>query len=140
MLNHEITGRCLCNRVSYAITGHLGIFQYCHCSRCRKFTGSAFAANLLVSPADFRWIRGEEYVGRYEVEEAQHFATSFCKFCGSSLPWLGKSGKAVVVPAGTLDDDPLIRPMHNIFWGSRAPWYIEPSALPHYDELPPRKR
>jgi len=94
----------------------------------------------LVLPADFRWTRGEEYVGRYEVEEAQHFATSFCQHCGSSLPWLGKSGKAVVVPAGTLDDDPLIRPMHNIFWGSRAPWYIEPSALPHYDELPPRKR
>ena len=61
-----VSGRCLCKKVSYAIEGHLGIFQYCHCSRCRKFTGSAFAANLLVSPADFRWTGGEEFVGRYE--------------------------------------------------------------------------
>jgi hypothetical protein len=88
MSNPEITGRCLCERVAYAIKGHLGIFQYCHCSRCRKFTGSAFAANLLVAPADFRWIAGEEFVGRYELEEAKHFATSFCTHCGSSLPWL----------------------------------------------------
>jgi hypothetical protein len=65
---------------------------------------------LLVDPADFHWLNGEEWVGRYEVEDAKHFATSFCKQCGSSLPWLGKSGKAVVIPAGSLDDDPQIRP------------------------------
>ena len=140
MSSYSVTGRCLCKKVSYAITGHLGIFQYCHCSRCRKFTGSAFAANLLVSPADFRWVNGEEWVGRYEVEDAKHFATSFCKNCGSSLPWLGKSGKAVVVPAGSLDDDPHIRPSQNIFCGSRAVWYQAPSALPEYDELPPKRQ
>ncbi len=138
MSSYSVTGRCLCRKVSYAITGHLDIFQYCHCSRCRKFTGSAFAANLLVSPADFHWLNGEEWVGRYEVEDAKHFATSFCKQCGSSLPWLGKSGKVVVIPAGSLDDDPHIRPSRNIFCGSRVVWYREPIALPEYDELPPK--
>jgi hypothetical protein len=140
MSNPEITGRCVCNRVAYAIKGNLGIFQYCHCSRCRKFTGSAFAANLLVTPADFRWIDGEEFVGRYELAEAKHFATSFCTHCGSSLPWLGQSGQAVVVPAGTLDAHPGLGPFQNIFWNSRADWYVEPSALPEYEELPPKPR
>ncbi|HRY18618.1 MAG TPA: GFA family protein, partial [Candidatus Competibacteraceae bacterium] len=69
---------------------------------------------------------------------AKHFATSFCTNCGSSLPWLGKSGKAVVVPAGSLEDHPGIGPFQNIFWDSRAVWYTEPSALPEYDELPPK--
>lgn len=138
MPQYEVSGRCLCKKVSYVIKGNLGIFQYCHCSRCRKFTGSAFAANLLVSPDDFQWISGEEWVGRYELEDAKHFATSFCKNCGSSLPWLGKSGRAVVVPAGSLDGDPEIRPFQNIFCGSRAVWYQEPSALPEHDELPPK--
>jgi len=140
MSEYPVTGSCLCKKVTYAIRGNLGIFQYCHCSRCRKFTGSAFSSNLLVSPDDFRWLNGEEFVGRYEVEGAKHFATSFCKNCGSSLPWLAKSGKAVVVPAGTLDGDPEIRPFHNIFCGSRAIWYKVPSSLPEYDELPPKKR
>jgi len=101
MSQYSVIGRCLCKKVSYTIKGHLGIFQYCHCSRCRKFTGSAFAANLLVAPDDFRWLSGEEFVGRYELGDAEHFATSFCTRCGSSLPWLVKSGKVVVVPVST---------------------------------------
>lgn len=135
-----VTGKCLCGKVSYEITGNLGIFQYCHCSRCRKFTGSAHAANIIVTPDQFKWLSGEEYVGRYELEDAKHFASCFCKKCGSSLPWLTKSEKAVVVPAGTLDTDPGIRPSQNIFWGSRACWYEEASSLLKFDELPEKKR
>ena len=137
---HHVTGSCLCKSVTYAIRGNLGIFQYCHCSRCRKFTGSAFAANLLVAPEDFRWLTGEASVARFELEGARHFATSFCTNCGSSLPWLAQSAKTVVVPAGTLDEDPEIRPFQNIFCASRAVWYTAPSSLPEYDELPPKKR
>lgn len=130
---------CLCGKVSYELTGNLGIFQYCHCSRCRKFTGSAHSANLLVLPDQFRWLSGEEYVGRYEPEEARHFATSFCTNCGSSMPWLAQSGKAVAVPAGTLDGDPGIKPFQNIFWDSRAEWYADSNELPRYAELPDKK-
>jgi len=139
MSEYRITGSCLCNKVSYEITGNLGIFQYCNCSRCRKFTGSAFSANLLVSPEDFHWLEGEEHVGRFELKQAKHFATTFCTHCGSSLPWLSQTGKAVIVPAGTLDGDPVIRPSQNIFCASRAIWYTEPSSLTEYDELPPRR-
>ena len=132
-------GSCLCNEVQYEITGSLGVFQYCHCSRCRKFTGSAYAANIIVAPNQFRWLVGEEFLGRFEVPDARHFATSFCKNCGSSLPWLAKSGKSVVIPAGTLDGDPEIRPFQNIFYGSRADWYKEASELIKYDELPTKQ-
>jgi hypothetical protein len=135
----QATGSCLCQGVAYEISGNLGIFQNCHCSRCRKFTGSAFAANLLVSPADFRWLRGEDLVRKFALPEAKHFATAFCTRCGSSLPWLAQTGRAVVVPAGTLDEDPGITPSQNIFCASRAIWYTEPDSLPKHDELPRRK-
>ena len=140
MSEYGVTGSCLCKQVTYAIRGNLGIFQYCHCSRCRKFTGSAHSTNLMVSPDDFRWMSGKELVGRYELEGAKHFATSFCKNCGSSLPWMEQTGKAVIVPAGTLDGDPEIKPSQNIFCGSRAIWYKESSALPEHDGLPSKKR
>jgi hypothetical protein len=52
---------------------------------------------------------------------------------------MSQSGISVVIPAGTLDEDPGIRPTQNIFWKSCAPWREEVSSLPHYDELPPRK-
>lgn len=140
MSEYPVTGSCLCKNVAYEISGNLGIFQYCNCSRCRKFTGSAFASNLLVSPSEFRWLKGENFVARFELAEAKHFATAFCRKCGSSLPWLTQTGTAVVIPAGTLDGDPQIRPFQNIFCASRAVWYTEPGSLPEYDELPPKKR
>jgi hypothetical protein len=139
MSSKPLTGSCLCNRVVYEIDGNLGIFQYCHCSRCRKFSGSAFAANLFVAPESFRWISGEAHVARFELAEAEHFATAFCSHCGSSLPWLTKTGRVVVVPAGTLDGDPQIHPARNIFCASRASWYADPGSLPEFDALPPRK-
>jgi len=58
MQNKVTSGSCLCGKVSYEFSGNLGIFQYCHCSRCRKFTGSAFASNILVALDDFKWITG----------------------------------------------------------------------------------
>lgn len=133
---NSVHGSCLCGEVQYRITGNLGIFQYCHCSRCRKLTGSAHSANLLVSPDQFAWLSGEDSVGRYELEDAKHYATSFCKKCGSTLPWLTKSGKAVVVGAGTLDDHPGVEPSAVTYYASRAEWYVGAESLPKFDELP----
>ncbi len=129
-------GSCLCGEVQYEITGNLGIFQYCHCSRCRKFTGSVHAANLLVSPSHFRWLTGEEHVGSYAPSDTKHFATAFCKNCGSSLPWHAKTGKSVVIPAGTLDEHPDIELSQNIFYDSKASWYKAASDLPKHKKLP----
>ena len=96
-----IHGSCLCGDVTYEVSGNIGIFQYCHCSRCRKFTGSAHSAHILIDPKNFEWLSGEDLVGRYEHPQAKHYATSFCKNCGSSLPWLAQSGKSIMITAGT---------------------------------------
>ena len=138
MQENKIVGKCLCGTVSYEITGNLGIFQYCHCSRCRKFTGSAHAANILVAPGQFCWLSGEPNVGRFEPAETKHFATSFCKTCGSSLPWLTKSGVSVVVPAGTLEGHPGIEPSQNIFYASRAEWHKDAAELLKHNAAPSR--
>ncbi|VAW97663.1 hypothetical protein MNBD_GAMMA23-582 [hydrothermal vent metagenome] len=132
----KVTGSCLCGEVRYQYSGPVKVFQYCHCTRCQKFTGSAHAANIIIDPEHFQWLKGNESVGRFELVGAKHFATSFCKNCGSSLPWKTQSGKAVVIPAGTLDEDPRVSPMHNIYFANKAPWYKETCELVKYDELP----
>ena len=138
-MSKPIKGSCLCQAVSYQFHGPEYVFQYCHCSRCRKFTGSAHASNIIIDPKQFEWLSGEDQVGRFEHPEAKHFATCFCKKCGSSLPWQSQSGTAVIIPAGTLDEDPGIKPTQNIFWKDRAAWREAVEALPQYDEIQPRK-
>ena len=132
-------GSCLCGAVTYAITPPFTMFQYCHCSRCRKVTGSAHAANLFVAPEQFQWLQGEERVGRFEHPEAKYYATGFCTICGSNLPWAPKGGKIMVVPAGSLDEDPGIKPSQNLFWASRASWHVASNELPSHAEMPPRR-
>jgi len=138
MEHSSVKGSCLCGEVQYEFVDGVRTFQYCHCSRCRKFTGAAHAANIILDPASFRWLKGEGQVGHYEVPDATYHATAFCKKCGSSLPWTNKTGSAVIVPAGTLDDDPVVRPRQNIFYTDRASWYEHASSLPQYDQLPKR--
>jgi hypothetical protein len=91
---------------------------------------------MFVAPGDFSWLSGEDCVGRYDPVDTKYFATAFCKNCGSSLPWLSKGGQAVIIPAGTLDGDPGIKPMGNIFCGSRPDWYTHVSSLPEHEEMP----
>lgn len=138
-MDTPLKGSCLCGQVTYRCDADMGIFQYCHCSRCRKFTGSAYAANLFVRAEDFHWLGGEALVKQYAPEHTKYFTTRFCRGCGSSLPWLSKNGKVVIVPAGTLDNLPATRPSQNIFYASRAGWEVCAGDLPRYDQLPPRR-
>ena len=50
------------------------------------------------------------------------------------------TGKVVIVPAGTLDEAPDIKPIQNIYWDSRADWHVETSELVKFAELPDRPK
>lgn len=127
-------GSCLCGKVTYQICSPFLFFQYCHCSRCRKSSGAAHAANILVKASQFKWTGGAECIQRFELPSASLFCNGFCSTCGSKMPWQTKSGKYFLVPAGTLDDDPGINPERNVFWKSHAPWYVNVVDLPKFDE------
>jgi hypothetical protein len=105
-------------------------FVKCHCSRCRTATGSAFAANAYVFPPAFRWTCGQEHVVRFDLPEARSFSTSFCRLCGSPLPHSTRSGREVIIPAGSLFDDPGARPTIESCWSSRARWLSDAVNLP----------
>jgi len=49
-----------------------------------------------------------------------------------------EDGNHVNIPAGTLDDDPGVRPIVNIFCGSKAPWFEIEDSLPQFIEFPPK--
>jgi hypothetical protein len=125
-----VRGSCLCGTIGYEADPPFDWFGYCHCSRCRKATGSALAANAFVKPDAFRWTRGEAQMIRYDLPEARSFATSFCGKCGSPLPHKTRNGSAVMIPAGSLDDDPGAGPTTNVHWSSRATWSRHTSDLP----------
>jgi len=135
-MSEATEGSCNCGAVRYRVFGPFGRFQYCHCSRCRKETGSAHAAKLFVSADRFEWLAGEERVQRYDHPEAKYWSRGFCSTCGSPMPHETRGGGTMIIPGGSLDTDPGARPERSIYFGSRAPWYTPPGELEAFDELP----
>ena len=44
-----LSGKCLCNKVSYSCNAEPTSIFNCHCKDCRKATGSVFRMNLFFS-------------------------------------------------------------------------------------------
>jgi hypothetical protein len=131
-----LRGSCLCGGVTYEVRAPFIRFAHCHCARCAKATGSGHATNLYVVPDRFRWTAGAELTIRYDLPTALSFATTFCRRCGSPLPHHTRSGREIVVPAGSLDDVPSLQPRGRIYWDSRAPWSCDGDDLPRSPEYP----
>lgn len=129
-----IKGSCLCGSVRYEIAGPVARAGHCHCSMCRKTHGAAFVTWAIVSPDQFRWTSGEEFVQGYASSPGRE--RCFCRKCGSSLA-ATHSGQVTEVALGTADGDPGVRPMEHIFVGSKAPWHDITDALPQFEEWPP---
>ena len=132
-----LRGSCLCGAVKFEASGEPTRFFHCHCSRCRKATGTGHASNLFLQPGVLRWLNGEEQVRTFKVPEAKRFANNFCATCGSRLPREAKDGDSVIIPAGSLDDEAPIKPQARIFSGSRASWSCTGDEVAVYPDSPP---
>ncbi len=132
-----VTGSCLCGGVAFEIDGKLSPMQYCHATRCRKATGSAFASELAALASAFRWTRGEDLITTYEaplLREQPPYRHSFCRVCGSSLPVALEGTDFVVLHAGVLDGEPETHPFRHIFVAQQASWHTITDDMPQFEE------
>jgi hypothetical protein len=134
--NKTIGGSCLCGTVTFEVKAPTSKFVPCHCSRCRKATGTAYATNIYVEPSQLIWRSGQDVIERFDLPTARSFAKWFCRTCGCPVPRVSRSGKTVVIPSGSLDQAPRDYPKAHIFWESRASWVRVEDDLPRYAEYP----
>ena len=133
----KLTGSCLCGAVRFEAMGPPSLFHYCSCESCRKATGSAHASNLFVSKESFQWTEGAELVRTFvDTKGNPGFTSAFCTTCGSFLPHLGRWGSDMVIPAGVLDVEPHVQPIQHIYCNERPQWYVSPTEVREYPELP----
>ncbi|KLN67189.1 GFA family protein [Vibrio sp. VPAP30] len=123
-MSREIKGSCCCGKVTFQLKDEFKMFFFCHCLQCRKLTGSAHASNLFTSPDNIKWLSGEESVKRYD-HPTRSFSKTFCTHCGSALPFLTQSSKFLIVPAGSLDQEPEKKLDAQIFCNEQADWHRE---------------
>ena len=132
-----VHGSCLCGAVRFEFDRASGPFELCHCNRCRKVSGSALMAGIVVSRDDFRWTGSLESIHHYDapiLEEPPAYRVYFCANCGSPVPDPQSNSESVEIPAGLLDSDPGMRPDKHIFVELKAPWHTITDHLPQLDK------
>lgn len=128
------TGQCLCGACNFTIKGEPSAMYLCHCSRCRKESGTTHGATVFFRAAELSWEKGEENISSFALKNTRK-KRNFCKLCGSPLPRQEEQNQ-VVLPAGSLDEPSLLEPTAHIFYASRASWEDKLSELAHFAELP----
>jgi hypothetical protein len=128
-----ITGSCHSGAVKYEINGKLLMFAHCHCPDCRKYTGSAFSSVLATEAEEFKITSGEDKLIEYRSSPGK--LRFFCENCGCHIYLCTEHRPGMIfVRAGSLDDDPEMKPQAH-FWSSvKAPWYEITDDLRQYPE------
>ena len=116
-----LAGECLCGTVKFSVADRFKAFYQCHCKQCQQLTGSAFASNIFTDPENIEWLSGQDNITTYE-HPSREFSKSFCKTCGSAVPFINKTKTSLIVPAGSLNELPDIQPQANIFTSEEACW------------------
>jgi len=132
-MTRQLIGSCLCGEVRYTVADEFTYALICHCSQCRRATGSAFKPFGGIERAKLKVIRGNIRIYGDVMTHDAH-----CKNCGSLLYSIVQQGTMAHVTYGTLVDAPSLAPQAHIFAASKAPWYEIRDLLPQYPEFPPK--
>jgi len=126
----------MCGTVAFEVSAPLVGAVYCHCKRCQRRTGSAFAVTGLTQPGSFAVTEGGEAVGTYRPGDGG-WNKSYCTDCGSQLFTTNpENSEIVAVRLGALDQaDPGVRPRAHQFVDYAAEWEpIPDDGLPRFPE------
>lgn len=125
-----LRGQCLCGDVQYTVADAFLYALNCHCSLCRRATGSAFKAFAGIERHQLQIVQGADRLLIFggTIDHDAH-----CGRCGSLLYSQVRDGQYLHVTLGTLVDSPTIRPSAHIFVGSKAPWFTITDDLPQHE-------
>jgi hypothetical protein len=130
-------GSCLCRNVQYEVAGEIGEFGYCHCTSCRKASGSAHAANGPVERAQFRLVSGGDTLREFESSPGK--VRAFCSRCGSPIyAYLTASRETLRIRLGTLDTPLAKLPKAHTWVSDKASWEPIDDELPQFLEWAPK--
>ncbi len=133
------TGRCNCGAVRVEAKEPFCGAAYCHCTVCRRRTGTAYSASVLVPADRVRIAGGDGALATWA--SATGSGKACCARCGSAVASVrppGHPSPAAAPRMGLFDADPGIRPSFRQVTAYAAPWEpIPDDGLPRYPEAAP---
>jgi hypothetical protein len=129
----EIHGSCLCGTVRFQLNGELYAIRYCHCSNCRKFSGTSPATWAMAEARALQSI-GAENVNRFD---SGHGVRCFCISCGSPVWFESKDYPSIIgIPLGVIDSGTHPHPEMHLWVSSKPEWCSINDDLPQFANGP----
>lgn len=131
-------GSCLCGQVQFTITGKISDIIHCHCSLCRKSSGTAFATNGFVQKSDLKFQQGEDLLKYYELRPGKK--RHFCQTCASPIFSSNDQDLTRIrIRLGIIDSDVSEKPVSHNFITSKANWDDLDADIPRYQRHEPSR-
>ena len=122
-------GKCLCEKVSFTATGPMRGVVYCHCTQCRRQTGTYFSATNV--PNEALEVTGAENLKWFKSsDEAER---GFCSNCGSAMFWKIEGRGYTSVTAGLFESPTDLQGAMHIFVADKGDYYEINDGLPQYE-------
>ncbi|KAJ9619944.1 hypothetical protein H2203_008219 [Taxawa tesnikishii (nom. ined.)] len=122
------SGSCLCGAVKIEYTQEPIAKALCHCTDCRKITGSTYSTNAVVPQDGFKVTSGKPKVFSKTADSGNKIHSYFCGDCGTTLYRDGDSfNGAKIVKAGVLDDYAALnnaKPAVELYAPERVDWVV----------------
>lgn len=129
----------MCGEVEIKINGEISDIIHCHCSLCRKNSGTAFATNGFINATDLELVAGKNSLKIFSFKPGRH--RHFCSNCGSPVYSSNEQDPTRYrIRLGILDSDIVERPISHNFVSSKASWEDIDAQLPRYDTFEPNRK
>ena len=131
------TGGCQCGAVRYESDGEMTGLYICHCSECRRQSGSAFGISVIVPRDGLRVTRGAPDFWTRATDSGGRLKCAFCPACGARLWHASESKtKTVSIKGGTLDDPPDLASAVHIWTSRKLPGVTLPDNVQQFRQEP----
>ena len=127
------TGSCLCESVSFEVSGSISKVYFCHCKQCRSW-GGHFAAAAGIKKSQLSFSKSESLKWFSSSEVAQR---GFCEDCGSSLFWKEEGSSRIFIWVGTISDLADLEPAAHMYTKDAGNYYSIPNDCEHFEHEAP---
>ncbi|WOH36389.1 GFA family protein [Thalassotalea fonticola] len=133
-MEKSMVGQCLCRYIAFKVLGCLPNLYQCHCSLCRKLSGSTSDTATFLNIEQFQWVKGTDAISSFILESG--YRSDFCKRCGSTVPHLMQNEVQYWIPAGLLEQDADSMVTAHLFVESKASWDVVSGDAIQYSTMP----
>ena len=118
---------CCCGKCFIEVEGEPSLNGICHCSNCKRRTGSAFGWSAYFADSQVRQKSGD--LRLHEIHSAQHQQRWFCADCGTTLFWKASAlPEHTGIAGGCFTETPLLEPTLSASNDGKCAWLTLPET------------